>query len=62
MSAKSLSGYFLDSNIWLYALATNQDERKQKIAAQLIQTPSVVISTQVINEVCINRIQGIAYV
>lgn len=57
MSDKNLSGYFLDSNIWIYGLAKNQDEHKQKLAAQLIQTTSVVVSTQVINEVCINLIR-----
>ena len=54
MSDKNLSGYFLDSNIWIYALADNQDERKQEVVAQLIRTTSAVVSTQVINEVCIN--------
>lgn len=57
MSAKNLSGYFLDSNIWIYALADGQDKRKQEVAAQLIRTTSVVASTQVINEVCINLIR-----
>lgn len=57
MSDKNLSGYFLDSNIWIYGLAKNQDKHKQKLSAQLIQTTSVVVSTQVINEVCINLIR-----
>ncbi|MEM9265650.1 MAG: PIN domain-containing protein [Cyanobacteria bacterium P01_F01_bin.13] len=54
MSVEITSGHFLDSNIWIYALTQNQSEQKQKIAAQLIQTSDVVISTQVINEVCVN--------
>jgi predicted nucleic acid-binding protein len=43
--------YFLDSNIWIYAFANNQDPQKQTIAATLIDSPGVIISTQVINEV-----------
>ncbi len=54
MSDKATPGHFLDSNIWVYALAQNQPEQKQVTAAKLIETAGVVISTQVINEVCIN--------
>lgn len=54
MNDKVAPGHFLDSNIWIYALAQNQPAQKQAIAAKLIQTAKVVISTQVINEVCIN--------
>ncbi|MGD1952518.1 MAG: PIN domain-containing protein [Leptolyngbyaceae cyanobacterium] len=57
MSAKKLSGYFLDSNIWIYALADGQDQQKQDVAAQLIRTTSAVVSTQVINEVYINLLR-----
>lgn len=59
MTATSNS-YFLDSNIWLYAL-TNQDRKKQAIAANLINAPGVIVSTQVINEVCINLIKKAAF-
>lgn len=54
MNAKIVPGHFLDSNIWIYALAQNQPKQKQTAAARLIKTAGVVISTQVINEVCIN--------
>ena len=61
MIAKNRSGLFLDSNIWIYALAKNQDGQKQEVAAQLVQTTGVVISTQVINEVCINLLRKSAF-
>jgi predicted nucleic acid-binding protein len=53
--------YFLDSNIWIYAFANNQDPRKQAIAATLIDSPGVIISTQVINEVSVNLIKKSAF-
>ncbi|MEO1744472.1 MAG: PIN domain-containing protein [Cyanobacteria bacterium J06629_9] len=54
MTDKQTSACFIDSNIWIYALAKQQDGAKQKTAAGLIQVSDVVISTQVINEVSIN--------
>ncbi|BAZ33344.1 hypothetical protein NIES4074_58540 [Cylindrospermum sp. NIES-4074] len=57
MTASYKSGYFLDSNIWIYALADNQTASKHEIACQLVDAEGVVISTQVINEVCINLIK-----
>jgi predicted nucleic acid-binding protein len=50
--------YFLDSNIWIYAFAHSQDPRKQTITAKLIDSPGVIISTQVINEVSVNLIKN----
>ena len=47
---------FIDSNIWLYAF-TNDDTQKKNIAQGLIKTSQPVISTQVINEVCVNLIK-----
>jgi predicted nucleic acid-binding protein len=55
--------YFLDSNIWLYCLLSNQSldaqegERKRNIARSLTEVEGVVISTQVINEVCSNTLR-----
>jgi predicted nucleic acid-binding protein len=49
---------FLDSNIWLYILMTDprntpeEEMRKRQIAIELTDNENVVISTQVINEVC----------
>jgi len=61
MNATSNS-YFLDSNVWLYALLHRKDsnaadEKKRQDAIALIDSPDVVISTQVINEVCSNLIK-----
>ena len=46
---------FLDSNIWLYALSDQDEERKEK-AENLIEKnkKQICLSTQVINEVCLN--------
>jgi predicted nucleic acid-binding protein len=49
------SRVFIDSNIWLYALSDENDE-KRSISEELIERSedSVCLSTQVINEVCAN--------
>ena len=52
------SGYFLDTNLWLSAfLETETGNDKQQIARSLINSQGVVVSTQVINEVCVNLIK-----
>lgn len=48
---------FVDSNIWLYAFIESDDLDKHKKSQQLIQTITPIISTQVINEVCVNLIR-----
>ena len=49
---------FVDSNIWLYGFSTDQkEERKRILAKQLIQEKSIIISTQVIHEVCCNLLK-----
>ena len=48
---------FIDSNIWLYAFIESDDLDKHKKAQRLIQTTTPIISTQVINEVCVNLIR-----
>lgn len=49
--------YFLDTNIWLYAFLKTDEGNKQKIARSLIESNRIVISNQVINEVCVNLIK-----
>ncbi|MDT9190580.1 MULTISPECIES: PIN domain-containing protein [Limnospira] len=55
MSDKAL---FIDSNIWLYRFLANQDSnpqedaRKRQIAVSLTNQEGIVVSTQVINEIC----------
>lgn len=49
---------FIDSNIWLYCFLSGQiqdpeeDARKRMIANSITDAEGIVISTQVINEVC----------
>ncbi len=45
---------FVDSNIWLYAFHCTPDDTKNAKARGLIKRPSLHVSTQVINEVCVN--------
>lgn len=49
------SNFFLDSNVWLYALSDGDDE-KAKSARELIEKLGnhIWFSIQVINEVCVN--------
>jgi len=48
---------FVDTNIWLYAFVETDDSSKSAIAGKLIADIEPVISTQVINEVCVNLLR-----
>jgi predicted nucleic acid-binding protein len=54
----SVSPIFIDSNIWLYRFLADQDPdpqedaRKRSIAIALTDAEGIIVSTQVINEVC----------
>lgn len=50
---------FTDSNIWLYNFIIGQDVKKSLKAKELIahNKESICLSTQVINEVCVNLIK-----
>lgn len=48
---------FVDANIWLYAFIESQDKGKSALAKQVIQNNEIVVSTQVINEVCVNLLK-----
>jgi len=49
---------FIDSNIWLYAFIKGDEAEKSTRAKSLIETQSAIhVSTQVINEVCVNLIK-----
>ena len=48
---------FIDSNIWLYAFIESDDAARSAGARTLIQATEPVISTQVINEVCVNLLR-----
>lgn len=47
-----INNVFVDSNVWLYALLKGQSEHKQHIAQHIIQSKNIIISVQIINEVC----------
>ncbi|MGZ8844420.1 MAG: PIN domain-containing protein [Pyrinomonadaceae bacterium] len=61
MSESSLVNCFLDTNIWLYAFVESQDETKSAVAKQLINDNVFIVSTQVINEVCVNLIKKASF-
>lgn len=49
---------FIDTNIWRYAFTVGNDPEKTVRAKTLIEVQSAVfVSTQVINEVCVNLIK-----
>ena len=48
---------FIDTNIWLYAFIETDDTTKSATARTLIQESEPIVSTQVINEVCVNLIK-----
>ncbi|MBI3250210.1 MAG: PIN domain-containing protein [Deltaproteobacteria bacterium] len=49
---------FIDTNIWLYAFTVGNDPKKTARAKALIEAQSAVfVSTQVINEACVNLIK-----
>ena len=50
---------FIDSNIWLYALIEkdNEIEKHQKSSTCINNTENIFISTQVVNEVCVNLLR-----
>lgn len=58
---------FIDSNIWLYRLLNNQaldaaeHQRKREIARVLTEVEGIIVSTQVINEVCANVLKKAAF-
>ena len=47
---------FVDSNIWLYAFIQSKGDQEKRIKARacIVDADEIVISTQVVNEVCIN--------
>ncbi len=59
MPDKDCATCFVDSNIWLYAFIEGDDEGKSVIASALLQERELdlFISTQVINEVCVNLLK-----
>ncbi|WOD38925.1 PIN domain-containing protein [Nodosilinea sp. E11] len=52
---------FVDSNIWLYAFNRRQDEAKHQVSKAIVADPGLLVSTQVINEVCKNLLQKASF-
>ena len=50
---------FIDSNIWLYALIQNNTDREKRLKAKtcIVEASNIIVSTQIVNEVCINLIR-----
>jgi predicted nucleic acid-binding protein len=48
---------FIDPNIWLYAFILSDDIHKTESAKQLIEESTVIVSSQVINELCANLLK-----
>jgi len=48
---------FVDTNVWLYAFIASQDPNKSARARDLIRQSDIIISSQVINEVCVNLLK-----
>lgn len=48
---------FVDSNVWLYAFIPSQDPNKSEYAKAIIRNSDVIVSAQVINEICVNLIK-----
>lgn len=61
MNAGEITRCFVDSNIWLYRFILNSNEpsavQKQQIATNVTSQENLLVSTQVINEVCANLIR-----
>ena len=57
MSSARTGLCFIDSNIWLYAFIQGQDQKKSTLAQDTIQSNDIVVSSQVINEICVNLIK-----
>ena len=48
---------FVDTNVWLYAFIPSQDPDKSDQAKAIIRHSDIIVSSQVINEICVNLIK-----
>ncbi len=53
--------YFIDTNIWLYSFIQSQNKEKTEIARTIIKDCEIVITTQIINEMCVNLIKKVNF-
>ena len=61
LSIQPDSTYFIDTNIWLYSFIQSQNKDKTEIASAIIKECEIVISTQIINEMCVNLIKKVDF-
>ena len=65
MNAGESQRFFVDSNIWLYRFIVNCSDPsaipKQQIATSITNQENLLISTQVVNEVCSNLIRKVGF-
>jgi predicted nucleic acid-binding protein len=61
MPDDSVATVFIDTNVWLYAFIEPDDPLKSATARELIQEASPLVSTQVINEVCVNLLRRASF-
>lgn len=58
---------FIDTNVWLYRLFDNKKmevaeiERKRNIAISITEAEGIIISSQVVNEICNNLLKKAAF-
>jgi predicted nucleic acid-binding protein len=55
------SKYFIDTNIWLYSFIQSKNIEKTKTARTIIKECEIFISTQIINEICVNLIKKVGF-
>jgi len=48
---------FVDTNVWLYSFIKSQHEEKSTLSKAIIKKNEIVVSTQIINEMCVNLIK-----
>jgi predicted nucleic acid-binding protein len=51
---------FVDTNIWLYAFIES-DKEKRAHATTVLTRADIIVSTQVVNEVCVNLVRKVQF-
>ncbi len=52
---------FVDTNVWLYAFIDGNDQDKSALARALMKQSDIVLSTQVVTEVCVNLLKKASF-
>jgi len=52
---------FIDTNIWLYAFIETDNVEKTEMAKSVIQENDVFITSQIINETCVNLLKKVKF-